>query len=282
MDSSVPQFYSNYTFPTTDHFYEFQTPATVAARNYYGGSGIESALLLGGHHDHHQDDHYNNFMTPLLDNMNIGSLDHHSLSPDSDIIMPSCADRMQSSLDQLSMLQELIADFQMASYGNLAGLGEECCRFVEDIKPPTYPAATTAKENRGIQSNIQMAAVEEPNSNVKVGRYSEEERKERILRYLKKRNQRNFNKTIKYACRKTLADRRVRVRGRFARNIELREEEIASKKKDNPHDHTHNKEEEFFYNAIQFKNDDHEEDWLQEAMTKLVHLYDGPQGDMYS
>lgn len=45
-----------------------------------------------------------------------------------------------------------------------------------------------------IQGN-QIAAVEEPN--IKVGRYSEEERKERILRYLKKRNQRNFNKTIK-------------------------------------------------------------------------------------
>ena len=34
-------------------------------------------------------------------------------------------------------------------------------------------------------------------SNLKVGRYSVEERKDRILRYLKKRNQRNFNKTIK-------------------------------------------------------------------------------------
>jgi hypothetical protein len=32
---------------------------------------------------------------------------------------------------------------------------------------------------------------------VKVGRYTVEERKDRILRYLKKRNQRNFNKTIK-------------------------------------------------------------------------------------
>lgn len=32
---------------------------------------------------------------------------------------------------------------------------------------------------------------------VKVGKYSVEERKDRILRYLKKRNQRNFNKTIK-------------------------------------------------------------------------------------
>ena len=40
-----------------------------------------------------------------------------------------------------------------------------------------------------------MTGIEE--SNTKVGRYSVEERKDRILRYLKKRNQRNFNKTIK-------------------------------------------------------------------------------------
>ncbi|GLT90864.1 hypothetical protein SLE2022_087810 [Rubroshorea leprosula] len=57
-------------------------------------------------------------------------------------------------------------------------------------------------------------------SNFKVGRYSAEERKERILKYRAKRNQRNFNKTIKYACRKTLADNRPRIRGRFARNDE--------------------------------------------------------------
>nr|GMD62278.1 zinc finger protein CONSTANS-like [Ipomoea batatas] len=57
-------------------------------------------------------------------------------------------------------------------------------------------------------------------ANFKVGRYSAEERKERIHRYRTKRNQRNFNKTIKYACRKTLADNRPRIRGRFARNDE--------------------------------------------------------------
>ncbi|CAL1391253.1 unnamed protein product [Linum trigynum] len=68
------------------------------------------------------------------------------------------------------------------------------------------------------------------NADVKVGQYTAEERKDRILRYLKKRNQRNFNKTIKYACRKTLADRRVRVRGRFARNSssELSEEDVVT------------------------------------------------------
>ncbi|XP_068339565.1 zinc finger protein CONSTANS-LIKE 3-like [Pyrus communis] len=51
--------------------------------------------------------------------------------------------------------------------------------------------------------------------------YSPEEKKERIERYRSKRNQRNFNKTIKYACRKTLADSRPRIRGRFARNDEI-------------------------------------------------------------
>ncbi|XP_051137671.1 zinc finger protein CONSTANS-LIKE 1-like [Andrographis paniculata] len=57
----------------------------------------------------------------------------------------------------------------------------------------------------------------------KVGKYSAEERKERIDRYRAKRTQRNFNKTIKYACRKTLADNRPRIRGRFARNDEAGE-----------------------------------------------------------
>ncbi|XP_051113453.1 zinc finger protein CONSTANS-LIKE 2-like [Andrographis paniculata] len=51
--------------------------------------------------------------------------------------------------------------------------------------------------------------------------YSPEEKKERIERYRNKRNLRNFNKKIKYECRKTLADSRPRIRGRFARNDEV-------------------------------------------------------------
>ncbi|XP_076896493.1 uncharacterized protein LOC143549477 [Bidens hawaiensis] len=50
-----------------------------------------------------------------------------------------------------------------------------------------------------------------------------EERKEKINKYMKKRNERNFNKKIKYACRKTLADSRPRVRGRFAKHDEFGE-----------------------------------------------------------
>eukprot|EP01018_Ginkgo_biloba_P023813 Gb_17450 [translate_table: standard] len=54
-------------------------------------------------------------------------------------------------------------------------------------------------------------------------KYSEEERKKRIHRYRIKRSKRNFDKKIKYACRKTLADGRSRVRGRFAKNEDLGE-----------------------------------------------------------
>ncbi|KAM7466399.1 hypothetical protein LguiB_013961 [Lonicera macranthoides] len=58
-------------------------------------------------------------------------------------------------------------------------------------------------------------------STFKVRKLSAEQRKEKIHRYMKKRNERNFSKKIKYACRKTLADSRPRVRGRFAKNDEF-------------------------------------------------------------
>jgi hypothetical protein len=52
----------------------------------------------------------------------------------------------------------------------------------------------------------------------RIGKYTLEERRMRILRYRQKRHERNFDRKIKYACRKTLADSRPRVRGRFAKN----------------------------------------------------------------
>jgi len=52
----------------------------------------------------------------------------------------------------------------------------------------------------------------------RVGKLSSADRAQKILKYRQKRHERNFTKRIKYQCRKTLADSRPRVRGRFARN----------------------------------------------------------------
>ncbi|XP_047967663.1 zinc finger protein CO3-like isoform X2 [Salvia hispanica] len=81
-----------------------------------------------------------------------------------------------------------------------------------------YGGATTTTTS-SLASEI--SSLEDPT--YKVGKISVEERKRKIHRYLKKRNERNFSKKIKYACRKTLADSRPRVRGRFAKNDELGE-----------------------------------------------------------
>ncbi|GAV76106.1 CCT domain-containing protein [Cephalotus follicularis] len=82
---------------------------------------------------------------------------------------------------------------------------------------------TAQASQRSLSSPLatESSSMEEPN--FKVIRYNAEERKQRILKYRAKRTQRNFNKTIKYACRKTLADNRPRIRGRFARNDETGE-----------------------------------------------------------
>ncbi|KAK9937507.1 hypothetical protein M0R45_014290 [Rubus argutus] len=157
---------------------------------------------------------------------------------------------------------------------------QECCTGF--MATDSKPLGLAVQENWGFNKGSQVPTMEDQSTNMKVGRYSEEERKERIERYLKKRNQRNFNKTIKYACRKTLADRRVRVRGRFARNSsteqliseDLTHQEMPSKKIDtNCNIHACNDRSDQLFcsgGAVQIKYD--EEDWLQEAMASLVYL----------
>ncbi|KAK8623824.1 hypothetical protein V6N13_065187 [Hibiscus sabdariffa] len=86
----------------------------------------------------------------------------------------------------------------------------------------------------------------------KVGKLSVEQRREKIHRYLKKRNERNFTKKIKYACRKTLADSRPRVRGRFAKNDDFGETQrqaSSNHEEDDDDDQVAVKEEEEMVNS---------------------------------
>ncbi|PWA47097.1 activator of spomin::LUC2 [Artemisia annua] len=146
----------------------------------------------------------------------------------------------------------------------------------------SWSSYQTTTNNWETENQKTSKEIEEPT--LKIGRYSVEERKDKIMRYLKKRNQRNFNKTIKYECRKTLADKRIRVRGRFAKN-----------NNDNHHHHHDHHDhqpcedqvlpnfniadnpfeediQQLYTNNFLMKQDyDEEEEWLQEAMASLLY-----------
>jgi CCT motif len=55
------------------------------------------------------------------------------------------------------------------------------------------------------------------NKNGRIGIYTPCERAAIIARFHKKRANRVWNKRIRYSCRKNLADRRLRVKGRFVK-----------------------------------------------------------------
>lgn len=54
----------------------------------------------------------------------------------------------------------------------------------------------------------------------KIGTLSQEERREKVLKFLEKRKRRNFKKKISYMCRKKVADQRIRVKGRFVSKVQ--------------------------------------------------------------
>ncbi|KAL4271939.1 hypothetical protein GQ457_13G001090 [Hibiscus cannabinus] len=241
--ASVPEFSSEYSF--SDDFSQFQNPLLIPQENCIGGIGgaISSSATCG-----------EEISFPMfLDNggIDVFQQEPNNLTPSVPTAVTACG------IDGRHRLQDVCDEF-----------GGECNGILhQDFKPGNQP--NMGENYWGVQGNIMVPAVQD---NIhKVVRYSVEERKDRILRYLKKRNRRNFNKTIKYACRKTLADRRVRVRGRFARNIntELCEDEMVMKKEDDNTSPLHKNLN--YCDSVQIKQDELDE-WLQEAMANLIYV----------
>ncbi|CAG9330713.1 unnamed protein product [Blepharisma stoltei] len=54
----------------------------------------------------------------------------------------------------------------------------------------------------------------------KIGTLTLEERRLKIEKYLEKRKKRTFSKRIAYACRKRVADSRIRIKGRFVTKVQ--------------------------------------------------------------
>ena len=61
------------------------------------------------------------------------------------------------------------------------------------------------------------------NKNGRIGIYTPDERKEIINRFREKKKRRVWSKKIRYNCRKSLADRRIRIKGRFVKAEEMEE-----------------------------------------------------------
>ncbi|CAL9080814.1 unnamed protein product [Musa textilis] len=93
------------------------------------------------------------------------------------------------------------------------------CDYSDFSADPAWRVLSTS-DLQGMNAPHENYILEEGAVTGRVRRYSAEERKEKIERYRGKRHQRNFHRKITYACRKTLADSRPRVKGRFAKNGE--------------------------------------------------------------
>ncbi|KAL6883231.1 hypothetical protein ACP4OV_010645 [Aristida adscensionis] len=132
-----------------------------------------------------------------------------------------------SNMAMSMMVLEEIGEYQRMMEG--AGAGAMVATHTPDADAAAQmPFAGSAAEMQmggsrspGRAPATAMTTAETPSledASFKGVRLSGEQRREKIHRYIKKRNERNFSKKIKYACRKTLADSRPRVRGRFAKN----------------------------------------------------------------
>lgn len=85
---------------------------------------------------------------------------------------------------------------------------------------PNSPITTGA-----LNSTAQITAIEKYssiyNKNGRIGIYTRDERAAIIRRYRDKKKRRVWKKQIRYYCRKNLADRRIRIKGRFVKANEM-------------------------------------------------------------
>ncbi|XP_022861612.1 uncharacterized protein LOC111381989, partial [Olea europaea var. sylvestris] len=177
MDYSIPdQYYSNYFF--TGESYNFPT----APAECTNGSGMSM---------------FSEETFPFFNNnekLNMLPL----MSSDTNSPISSTEQFGFSDMDTQALPKDYkgFCDFGVGGGGFEARYQHELCEQsgCSVMMPNLCPVYPGVGENWGMQGKP-AANVEE--TATKVERYSNEERKDRILRYLKKRNRRNFNKTIK-------------------------------------------------------------------------------------
>jgi hypothetical protein len=93
-------------------------------------------------------------------------------------------------------------------------------RSPNELLSHTLPTSVSLPFAQKLARNNNNHNAQVYNQNGRVGIYTPLERAAIIARFHQKRTNRNWNKKIRYNCRKSLADRRLRVKGRFVRRSE--------------------------------------------------------------
>eukprot|EP00750_Incisomonas_marina_P033348 INCI9788.1.p1 GENE.INCI9788.1~~INCI9788.1.p1 ORF type:complete len:309 (+),score=35.49 INCI9788.1:82-1008(+) len=93
-------------------------------------------------------------------------------------------------------------------------------------------ATTSQADPSQYPFNLPLAYCHNYNRNGRVGIYAPTERKLLLQRFMEKRKKRNWSKVVSYACRKNLAQRRVRIKGRFIKRAADDAHLLANKKKE--------------------------------------------------
>lgn len=136
------------------------------------------------------------------------------------------SERWQSNLGSLAELA--VHDDSLSSTGNLDGLmcsirsrsdSEPCVLFnslliITEAQFQVEDAEKRAQAISFAKSDHHAMTYAAGN----IGAYSKGERLQRIRRYLEKKKHRVWTRSVKYGCRKDLADKRTREKGRFVSN----------------------------------------------------------------
>ncbi|CAA7018141.1 unnamed protein product [Microthlaspi erraticum] len=93
-----------------------------------------------------------------------------------------------------------------------------------DLVPESTPRDTIASHSRRPKEMLDQLSDPPIQMITQLGAM---DREARVMRYREKKKTRKFEKTIRYASRKAYAERRPRINGRFAKRIEIEDEDLG-------------------------------------------------------
>ena len=127
--------------------------------------------------------------------------------------------------DTLASLASEKSPLKSSSYNDFSFQGQRRPRAYSESYVNTSSWNTAASILPEVNEDITVPSMLDQytsmyNKNGRIGIYTKKERIEIIERFREKRSRRVWRKKIRYHCRKNLADKRIRIKGRFVKKTE--------------------------------------------------------------